>query len=299
MKNVLFGICLALFALMGMNVQAQNILDENDETNLSNFYNRTLNTTKRAMPYPNLRQSDVIWESCIWRTIDFREKFNQFFYFPLVEETNSGNQGRINLANLVYNNVQAGEFEVFDDDELKIPLDWEAIYKRTNKTGHQTVGYVEDEYGEVVDEGHDSTYNIPFTSEEYYQIYLKEFWYIDKQDSRMKVRIIGLALVDNNCKTDDEGERSCSPTPRFWVPMDDMRVRDIFCRYNVYDLYNNVVERSYDQVFISRYFDSYVTRETNVYNRSIDQYLTGEDAQLESQTIEARIFDLESDMWEY
>jgi hypothetical protein len=60
-----------------------------------------------------------------------------------------------------------------------------------------------------------------------------------------------------------------------------------------------VVERSYDDIFIQRYFDSYIIRESNVYNRSISQYLVGEDAIIESQKIEDKIFDIESDMWGY
>ena len=68
---------------------------------------------------------------------------------------------------------------------------------------------------------------------------------------------------------------------------------------NVSDENNDVAERSYDDVFIQRYFDSYVTRESNKFNRTITDYLTGEDAMLESQLVEERIFDIESDMWEY
>ena len=37
----------------------------------------------------------------------------------------------------------------------------------------------------------------------------------------------------------------------------------------------------------------------NVYNRRIDQYLTGEDAILESEAIEAKVFEIGDDMWEY
>ena len=160
-------------------------------------------------------------------------------------------------------------------------------------------GYpIYDEYGEILDEGHDTIKYKSFTSDDYYKIHIKEYWYIDKQDTRMKVRIVSLALVDENCKEVD-GEMECNPTTRFWIPMNDMRVRNIFSRTNAYDLYNNNAERSYDEIFISRYFDSYVTRETNVHNREIHEYLTGEDSQLESQTIEERIFDIESDMWEY
>jgi hypothetical protein len=81
--------------------------------------------------------------------------------------------------------------------------------------------------------------------------------------------------------------------------MDYMEVRNVLVNANAYDENNDVVERSYDDIFIQRYFDSYIIRESNVYNRSISQYLVGEDAIIESQKIEDKIFDIESDMWEY
>ena len=277
MKKVLLGLSLIIFAIGGTTVRAQNILEAEDENNLSNFYTRVMSSTRKAIPYPHLRQSDVIWETCIWRTIDFREKFNQFFYFPKGEDSLNNNQGRINLAYLIYRNAANGEFEIFDDDELKIPVDWDIMYRKLNKADSTTTDPVYDDY---------------------YKIHIKEYWYIDKQDTRMKVRIVALALVDENCKEID-GEMECNPTTRFWIPMNDMRVRNLFARTNAYDFYNNNAERSYDEVFISRYFDSFVTRETNVFNREIHDYLTGEDALLEAQTIEERIFDIESDMWEY
>ena len=298
MKKILFGLSLILLALGGKNVKAQNILSADDENNLSNFYTRTMVTTRQAIPYPSLRESDVIWSTCIWRTIDFREKFNQFFYFPKGEDSINNNQGRINLAYLIYRSAANGEFEIFDDDELKIPVDWENMYKKLNKADSTTTDPIYDDYGEIIDEGHDTVKYKSFTSDDYYKIHLKEFWYIDKQDTRMKVRIVSLALVDENCKEVD-GEMECNPTTRFWIPMNDMRVRNIFARTDAYDIYNNNAERSYDEVFITRYFDSYVTRETNVFNREIHDYLTGEDAQLEAESIEERIFNIESDMWEY
>jgi gliding motility associated protien GldN len=298
MKKIVFAFSIVLLTLGGMNVKAQNILNAEDENNLSNFYTRTMVTTRQAIPYPSLRESDVIWSTCIWRTIDFREKFNQFFYFPKGEDSINNNQGRINLAYLIYRSAANGEFEIFDDDELKIPVDWETMYKKLNKADSTTTDPIYDDYGEIIDEGHDTVKYKSFTSDDYYKIHLKEFWYIDKQDTRMKVRIVSLALVDENCKEVD-GEMECNPTTRFWIPMNDMRVRNIFARTDAYDIYNNNAERSYDEVFITRYFDSYVTRETNVFNREIHDYLTGEDAQLEAESIEERIFNIESDMWEY
>jgi gliding motility associated protien GldN len=298
MKKVLLSLSLIAFVLGGMTVKAQNIIDSDDESTVGGFYSRKMSKTKQAIPYPNLREGDVIWEQCIWRTIDFREKFNQFFYFPKGEDTVQNNQGRTNLVYLIYKSAANGEFDIYEDDELKVPLDWDVVYSKLNKVDSTTTDPVYDDYGEMIDEGHDTIKYKNFTSDDYYKIFLKEYWYIDKQDSRMKVRIVSLAIVDENCKEVDD-EMECNPQTRFWINMDDMRVRNIFARTSVYDMYNNNTDRSYDEIFITRYFDSFVTRATNVYNREIHDYLTGEDALLESESIEERIFDIESDMWEY
>jgi hypothetical protein len=46
-------------------------------------------------------------------------------------------------------------------------------------------------------------------------------------------------------------------------------------------------------------YSSFITREDNVWNRAIHDYLTGEDAILESQRIEEEIMNISLDMWEY
>ena len=74
MKKLLFCLGLALFTMGGMHLDAQNIIDA-EESHNDNFYAKTLSKGKEAMPYQHLRESDVVWETCIWRTIDMREKF--------------------------------------------------------------------------------------------------------------------------------------------------------------------------------------------------------------------------------
>ena len=46
MKKVLFGLSIILLAFGGSNVKAQKILSAEDENNLSNFYTRTMVTTR-------------------------------------------------------------------------------------------------------------------------------------------------------------------------------------------------------------------------------------------------------------
>lgn len=292
MKKVLLSI-LAVAALT-MTVNAQSIIDAEDGNNPNDFYQKGIVVGKRAMPYPFLRESDVVWKMLVFRQIDLNENFNQFFYYPIEQGKNE--QGRINLVNLVMNAAANGEFDVYEDDDMKVPQEWSKAL--ANLQGRQLkVSYgEEDEFGDQ--EVFNDTIPEDFDPATARLIKLKEYWYIDKQDSRQKVRITGLSFrFAKNILRSGESEEVNEWT--FWIPMDDMRVRQVLVNANAYDEHNDVAERSYDDIFIQRYFDSYVTRESNKYNREITDYLTGEDAILESQLIEDKIFDIENDMWEY
>ncbi|MBQ6741248.1 MAG: gliding motility protein GldN [Bacteroidales bacterium] len=298
MKKVLIYV----LAILGYctTINAQSIIDADEQRNPNDFYERGNVIGKKAMPYPSLRKSDVVWDRVIWREVDFNEKFNQFFFFPVNNETST--QGRISLINLIMKGVRNGEIPVYEDDDMVKELDLaEAMKLLVGDPYNKRVEALDENgqpiYDEEIDDYvmKDSLVTRSFDSTSVMKIRLKERWYIDKQDTRQKVRIVGLAF--QYLKETLTGGQALEWS--FWIPMDDMRVRNVFVNANAYDENNDVVERSYDDVFIQRYFDSYIIRESNVYNRSISDYLTGEDAILESQRIEDEIFNVESDMWEY
>lgn len=294
MKKGLFVI-LAIAATV-ISVNAQNIIDAEDGHNPNDFYQQGLVVGKKAMPYPYLRESDVVWKTTIWRAIDMNESFNQYMYFPQDNERNT--QGRINLVNLIVTTAANGDFDVYEDDDMKIPQEWDKA--RANLAGQQVIRV---DTGEEDEDGNpiyvDSTAPGEPDFESFKKVMLKEYWYIDKQDTRQKVRIVGLCFIFDKMTYQAGTEVPLSGQKSFWVPMNEMNVRQVLVNANAYEASNDVAERSYDDIFIQRYFDSYITRESNVYNRSIDDYLTGEDAILRSQDIENKIFDIESDMWEY
>lgn len=298
MKRVLFYV-LALAAYCTA-AQAQSIIDADEQRNPNDFYVKVSTAGKKAMPYPSVRESDVIWESVIWREIDFNEKFNQFFYYP--SNASQSTQGRISLVNLIMRGVRNGEIPVYDDDDMLRELDVTEALRMLVGDPYTIEEDEVDENGQpIYDEETDEikkrlvTRERVFDSTEVKKIRIKEKWYIDKQDTRQKVRIVGLAFQFPKEILGGETKLEWS----FWIPMDDMRVRQLLVNANAYDENNDVVERSYDDIFIQRYFDSYIVRESNTQNRALSEYLTGEDAILQSQAIEDRIFDLESDMWEY
>ena len=71
----------------------------------------------------------------------------------------------------------------------------------------------------------------------------------------------------------------------------------LFRSFNTNNIAQNI---SYDDLFIKRRFNSYVMKQSNVYNnRAITQYISGREAMLESQRLEQKIFNFEQDLWEY
>lgn len=299
MKRVLFGV---LAIMIAFTVTAQSIIDAEDGRNPNDFYQRGIVVGKKAMPYPFLRESDVVWKTTIWRRIDMNENFNQYLYFPVETEEEGNTQNRINIVNLLIKAAENGEFEIYEDDDMKVPKEWEKAkqdlagvpyQKEVPKVNPETGEPEEDEDGEPVLDY--ITVTPEFAKATAKRLDLKEFWYIDKQDTRQKVRIVGLSF---NFEREQKGGTVVFVNS-FWVPMDFMSVRNVLVNHNAFEENNEVAERSYDDIFIQRFFESYITRESNKYNRKVTDYLTGQDAVLEAQMIEERIFDIESDMWEY
>ena len=299
MKKVLISLLATMACFSAAN--AQSIIDADDQRNPNDFYVKVSSTGKKAMPYPAVRESDVVWEMVVWRDIDLNEKFNQFFYYPVDDEKDT--QGRVNLVNLLVKAVENGEIPAYEDDDMVKEYDpEEAMRNLTGGEVSRPVNVFEADGSIAYDEDgveimKDSTFARTFNKESAKKLHIKEKWYIDKQDTRQKVRILGLAFTYlKEGITEEQGDQLVKS---FYIPMDDMRVRDLLVNANAYDENNDVRGRSYDDIFIQRYFDSYIVRESNTQNRKLEDYLTGEDAILQSQIIEDKIFDIESDMWEY
>lgn len=281
-----------LMALITYGALAQGLAGTPNE-----FYTEKLVSEQSPTPYPYLRETDIVWSTNIWKTIDLNEAFNQFFYFPI---DSFYVEGRTNLANLLWNAIVANEIPIFEDDELKIPLDnavFVAGYTKAD-TLLLEIGYSDD------DEEQYTTVIRPkfFESEEIYRYALREVWFIGKADSRLDSRRIALApLKESSFELGNSGiVINQGIVPIFWVPMQNMAVRRLLARNTAYpNKWNTVGQPSWDMIFLSQYYKAYVTRESNVYNRRIDQYLTGEDAILESEAIEAKVFEIGDDMWEY
>ncbi len=233
----------------------------------------------------------------LWKTIDLHELFNQFFYFPI---DNPDPSGKKSLAYTLWDAVADDIIPIYEDAALTIPIDNELFVRRYTKpdTIQLEIGYDDDdnELYQTIIRPHD------FDGSEILHYALREAWFIGKQETRQDSRRLALAPMKPSYHkfANTEEEIFMGLLPLFWVPMQHPEVRRLMAQTTAYTAPNNLVgQPSWDWVFVNQYYNAYITRESNVYMRTISQYLTGEDALLESDRIEDKVFDIESDMWEY
>ncbi len=249
---------------------------------LDGIYKRELLGTREVIPYDNIREADVFWEKRIWRNIDFREKINLPFTWPVDP-----------FVQVVYDAVATGELKayspLYDDfrEGTEIPPD--QIINKYNRT--DTLLIMDDI---TYEEKTIFVENI-FDYKTVQKIQIKEDWVFDEETSTMVVRIIGLTMIRD--RLDLTTGEVLGQEPMFWIYYPDLR--NIIIRHEVFNEKNSARTLTFEDIFEMRLFNSYIVKEDNVYDRLIENYATGIDQVLESEKIKQVIFDYEHNLWEF
>ncbi|MBT6005108.1 MAG: gliding motility protein GldN, partial [Prolixibacteraceae bacterium] len=257
---VYFGIVVFLFTLAGKQSNAQII---------NGAFKRTDVYQKKPMPLPSVREADVFWSKKIWRIIDMREKMNQPLYYPSEEM-----DGRVNLISLLLEGINTGQITPYDarvDDDFKVPMTFAQVQESfgAETTTEEKIDFDTGERTTVAVQGEIRANDIK-------QYMVKEEWYFDKQNSTLNVRIIGICPIREYVREGDvSGEVMRQKV--FWVYYPE--ARELFSTNLVLNPYNDARQMSFDDLFIKRFFNSYIVQESNVYNnRLISDYLSGKEA---------------------
>ncbi|HUX54999.1 MAG TPA: gliding motility protein GldN [Williamwhitmania sp.] len=251
---------------------------------------------RMPVPYPSLREADVMWSKRVWRIIDLREKMNLPLYFPTQEM-----QDRKSLIQTLYSAIKKGEVVAYDpdvDDEFTTPMSFNECETKLgggmveagkNEDGSPKMQYADPKWADIK------------------EFLIKEEWYFDKKYSRMEVRIIGICPIRVYYKTvntgdenaDEENTGTLTKVKTFWVYFPE--VRKVLANTTVFNDHNDAQRISLDDLFFFRRFESYIVQEGNVYNnRMINTYTLGGVPNMEeSERIRNDIFDTEHDLWEF
>jgi gliding motility associated protien GldN len=250
-------------------------------------YDRQENKTRQVLSYVHVRESDVMWHKTIWRRIDMRQKFNLPFYYPFVPKN-----GRQNFMTVVKEAIQKGEITVYEfnliDDHFSEPL---SIEEALAQFQDSTTRIDYDDFGNEIT----IREPVPANLQDIYELDIKEQWFFDRERSVMEVRIIGICPV----WWQPPGPNNPQPTrkPMFWIYYPD--ARDMLVNAPVFNQKNDAQRLTYEDLFAKRMFDSYIYKESNVYDRTIADYAMGIDALLEAERIKEDIRNKEMNLWEY
>ncbi len=265
---------------------------------------------RKPIVLPPINEGDVAWSILVWRIIDVREKMNQQFYFP-----QGSMKERKNLMNVLLDGIQNHGLTAYDviNDEFKVPISYEDIMKKLD-AGEQTIqvrnrltGELEEQV--VASEGTGTS--------EVLQFMLKEQWVFDRNSSTLQSRILGICPIrvyekqvdyveplnrgediESTIAYEDEIQEPKLRQQLFWVYYPE--ARPLLATNEAFGRNNDSHRLSYDDIFIKRYFSSFITQHSNVYdNRAISDYATGLDQIIESERIKEEILRFENDLWEY
>jgi gliding motility associated protien GldN len=252
---------------------------------LDGYYKKTNILSAKVTPYPNLRESDVVYAKRVWREIDVREKMNQYLASP-----------KSRLIDVIMNAVDAGELTAYspipnkddpDGDSFSTPLT--PAQARSQMADSVVVDKFDkdgNKIGSIVKPGE-------FDPDSIVKFRIKEDWIFDKQRSVFEPRIIGIAPMVRP----KAGSLDLDYQPAFWIYFPDARA--VFAVKEVSMSDNDNTGLSFDDIFMKRLFTSYIVKESNDKDERIKDYETGIDKLYESERIKKSLRDWELNLWQY
>ena len=274
MKKLSIMLCCGMTLLCMTQSNAQNL------PIIDGVVNRTLIKEKVPLAYENVREADVLWEKKVWRVIDIREKINFSFSNP-----------QKSFFEILHEGAKSGKITAYstENDNFSIPIAAEVVKKMGVKVDTISILDVEGNTTSMKKVKNDLDY------ESVHQFRVKEVWFFDKKTASMQVRIIGIApLLD---EYDDNGNFKYT-RPLYWVYYPNCR--NLLAKEPFSSVASNDANpTSWEDALEMRIFSSYITKESNIYDRRLEDYLAATDLLLEGEKIQQSIFNYEQDLWSY
>ncbi|MBY0245451.1 MAG: gliding motility protein GldN [Sphingobacteriaceae bacterium] len=233
------------------------------------------------VPFPDVRDEDVIYRKRLWREIDLRDTINATF------RANQSNLMGVFVAAIkseeltAYSPKGVGEKSLDDDDSFQTPLtSLEAI-----KAVVGSVQITDNNTGSVKDTLND------YNGDLFLKFRLKEDWILDQKRSVFEARIVGIAPLKLDEKTNNW-------QPIFWINYND--ARELLSRKRIVNSRNDASILTFDDVFLRRIFASNIIKETNPGDNKIRDLISDPKLRLyESERIKSGLLNFEQSLWEY
>lgn len=250
-----------------------------------NPYEKKAIKERPVIQYPYLQEADVKYHRKIHRIIDTRQKMNRILVWP-----------KNPLNKWIYQFAIDGNVKAYKNDSLYSWSHPEEVKKFGSNTYTIDVpnpeGDPDDPFDVIPEE-----ITEPFEDYKIEKYMLLEDWFFDHKHSVFKPRILAIAPM----YVLEFGGVEVGEYPMFWLKMDDLR--PLLKNLELFNVENDAARVSYDHFFQYRMFDSYIIKESNMYDldiKEMDEFKDNNMASLlESERIKNDLFIWEHDIWEY
>ncbi len=265
-----------------------------------------VSTKKTPLKYGFIEDHDILKSMVVWEIIDMNDKINQPFYH---NEDGVVSQNK-SMYQLLFDAINDGRItEVYDDELFQTRLSPDAIQARikTERMSDGGTDVMNSQNGVLTDEQKKEFTNIYETKTEDVKVLkIKGMWYIDKRDSQMKYRLLGISAMGQDPSTMGQFDPVTGKPlggeliDLFWVYYPD--AREVLANSIAFNNKNLSSDISFDDLLNARRFSTIIYKVDNgLGNGVVKDYIPRDaDAQLEeSEAIKAQILQMENDMWNY
>lgn len=258
--------------------------------------------------YTPVRQADVMYYWTIWRIIDLREKVNHPLYFPADQKGTWRSLGQTIFDAIDMSNPEKTDdvLPVYQDEMCTMPYSRDELQGLVSMT--QTISDYDIETGEEIGT---KELIITFEPKQITQYRMKEVWYFDKQYSTFRVQILQIEPMiqydRSEGKSSNYDEEEDSEDVKGELVLKSLghiyynELRPYLARQEVFNMKNQAARLSFDDLITwKRDFSSLIYKESNVYDRDIEDYIANSrDQRIESERITDKLRTFEHDLWEF
>lgn len=252
------------------------------QSNVGAYPPKALKETVPTAP-ATLQEQNVKYSKRVIREIDPRQKVNKGLTWP-----------QNHFSNVLFMAVTDSQVTAYKNNLFTDYYDYEFVADSL---------HIKCEWIDVEDSLYPGTY---YTIEICYNVmadlfyekfWVMEDWVFDYERGVLEPRIIAIAPIHYP----EIAGVSLGAQPLYWVKMEDLR--PVIAKEEMFTTDNKAARLSFDDFFQMRLFDSYVVKESNVFDykiRDFDEFKDdGVAALLKSEEIDNDFFLFEHDFWQY
>lgn len=250
-------------------------------------YEKRTTEERKAIPYPPLRQADVMYARRIHQKLDMREKQNLAMQWPK-------NPFNCLVYNAVMDGIDGKQLTPYRSDSLTSYFTREKVIDRisTEEVVEKRPYPIERPNYTV-----DTTIRNTLDCSEINKFRIMEDWIFDKETSQYFPRIIAVAPLFKPKRGGAELEEQII----FWVDWSELR--QVLVNEQMFNRQNDAARLSYYDFFEQRLYSSYIVKYPTEFDQDITDMPKYEGnkiaALIKAQEIEKRLLNFEHDLWQY